>query len=376
MMRENRETRRAPVRAFLITVRDNKTSKEEADSLSGELAGLVKSLELEIAAGETVRVREKQAKFGMGSGKARELAEKAAELGAGCLVFDMEISPSQQRSWEDLAGIPVLDRQELIIRIFADRAVTREAELQVRLAELNYSLPRLSHIYIDLSRQRGGRYGTRGAGETLLETDRRILKQQIHSLEGELEKIRRQRQLRRKQRERRGIPLCAVVGYTNAGKSSLINALTGAELPAEDKLFATLDAVSRRFELVRGFPVLLTDTVGFIRRLPHALVDAFRATLEEATLADLLIHVLDASDPDMERFYETTLTVLRELHADKVPMITVLNKIDKIPEDVLPDLERRYPGSIPLSVSRRTGFEDLKGRMEQILLPGRREAGV
>jgi GTP-binding protein HflX len=169
------------------------------------------------------------------------LAQKAASLGVDCIVFDREISPSQQRNWESLAGIPVIDREEIIIQIFAGRARTREAELQVRLAELIYSLPRLQHKYIDLSRQRGGRYGTRDSGETRIETDRRRLEQQIHNLEEELELLKRQRQVQRKKRERSGIPVCAIVGYTNAGKSSLLNALTGADVLAEDKLFATLD---------------------------------------------------------------------------------------------------------------------------------------
>jgi GTP-binding protein HflX len=300
----------------------------EAASLARELEGLARSLGLDIVAHEALKVRERSPQYGMGTGKARELAEKAADLEADCMVFDWDPSPSQQRNWETLTGIPVVDRQELIIEIFADRASTREAELQVRLAELNYALPRLTHKYIDLSRQRGGRYGTRGSGETRLELDRRQVEQRIRRLEEELEEVRQQRQVQRRLRERQGIPLCALVGYTNAGKSSLMNALTGAELAAEDKLFVTLDAASRRFELSRGLPVLLVDTVGFIRNLPHTLVDAFRSTLEEAALADLLIHVVDASDPDMESCCRTTLRVLADLGAAGIPRITVLNKTD------------------------------------------------
>jgi GTP-binding protein HflX len=300
----------------------------EAASLARELEGLARSLGLEIIAHEVLNVRERSPQYGLGTGKARELAEKAAEMEADCMVFDWDPSPSQQRNWETLTGIPVVDRQELIIDIFADRASTREAELQVRLAELTYALPRLTHKYIDLSRQRGGRYGTRGSGETRLELDRRQVEQRIRRLEEELEAVRRQRQVQRRQRERQGVPVCALVGYTNAGKSSLMNALTGAELAAEDKLFVTLDAASRRFELSRGLSLLLVDTVGFIRNLPHTLVEAFRSTLEEAALADLLIHVVDASDPDMESHYKTTLKVLEDLGAADIPRITVLNKID------------------------------------------------
>jgi GTP-binding protein HflX len=328
-------------------------NREEAESLARELAGLAGALGLEIAAQEIIPVRERSPKYGMGTGKAQELAERAAELEADCFVFDWNPSPSQQRNWETLTGIPAVDRQELIIRIFADRALTREAELQVRLAELNYALPRLSHKYIDLSRQRGGRYGTRGSGETRLETDRRQVEQRIYRLRQELEEVRRQREIQRKQRERQDIPVCALVGYTNAGKSSLLNTLTGAGVPVEDKLFVTLDAVSRRFEPQKGFPVLLVDTVGFIRKLPHALVDAFHSTLEEAVRADLLIHVLDAADPDIHRYYETTISVLEELGAGRLPRIDVLNKIDRLEtfpaESGLPDLLSRYPGAIPLS---------------------------
>jgi GTP-binding protein HflX len=373
------ETEEKPKRALLVSILGNSAAarrdKAEAESLGRELRGLAESLELEIAAHETVHVRDRQPKFGMGSGKAAELAEKAAQIEADCLVFDWNPSPSQQRNWEDLAGIPVVDRQELIIRIFAGRAATREAELQVKLAELSYFLPRLSHKYIDLSRQRGGRYGTRGSGETRLETDRRKVEQQIQKLEKELEVVRKQRQVQRRQRERQGLPVCAIVGYTNAGKSSLLNALTGAGVLVEDKLFATLDATTRRFESEAGLPALLTDTVGFIRQLPHSLINAFRSTLEEATLANLLIHVLDASEPDVESFCKTTLSVLGELGAAEIPTITVLNKIDRLAEGGrtadaalrIEELLVRFPESIAISVKDGTGLEELKQRITERL---------
>ncbi|MDR0731702.1 MAG: GTPase HflX [Treponema sp.] len=388
------ETQKRPVRAFLVSassIPDRRVLKNgtknaaenEAASLARELEGLVYSLGLEIIAHDVVTVREWTSAYGMGTGKARELAEKAVELEADCVVFDWDPSPTQQRNWETLAGIPVVDRQELIIKIFADRASTREAELQVRLAELSYSLPRLTHKYIDLSRQRGGRYGTRGSGETRLELDRRQVEHRIRRLEEELEDVRQQRQVQRRQRERQGIPVCALVGYTNAGKSSLMRALTGAELAVEDKLFVTLDAASRRFELSGGFPILLVDTVGFIRNLPHALIKAFRSTLEEAALADLLIHVVDASDPDMERYNETTLKVLEELGAAEIPMITVLNKIDRLdspagspcPADSAAPVPAAFtapalaalPGAIPVSARQGLGLEELKERMREFL---------
>jgi GTP-binding protein HflX len=367
---------------------------------SQELCGLITSLGMEIAGQETVKIREKNPKFGMGTGKAAELAEKAALLEADCLVFDtcsdnqggfngtdgnapftgFTLNPSQQRNWEELAKIPVLDRQEIIIRIFADRASTREAALQVRLVELSYFLPRLSHKYIDLSRQRGGRYGTRGAGETKLETDRRKVRDQIHRLEKELETVSKQRQVQRRLRTRQGLPVCAIVGYTNTGKSSLLNALTGASVLVEDKLFATLDATTRRFEPGPGVQALITDTVGFIRQLPHSLVKAFHSTLEEAALADVLIHVLDSSETDVGSHFRTTLSVLGELGAENKPMIAVFNKIDKLTQEQreLLAASSGIPVGIPagnfaggsgilVSVKTGEGLNTLKERIAQTL---------
>jgi GTP-binding protein HflX len=370
-MKELYEAKEGPKRVFLVEIRDVKTPKAEVDSLSRELTGLCETLGTEFAGLETVFIRENHPKFGMGTGKAAELAEKAAALEADCLIFDRDISPSQQRNWEELAGMPVVDRQELIIRIFADRAKTREAELQVSLAGLVYALPRLRHKYIDLSRQRGGRYGSKGAGETFLETDRRLVEQRIRRLEQDLAEIRKQRAVQRKKRERMHVPVCALVGYTNAGKSSLFNALTGAGVFVEDKLFATLDAAARRFVSPGGLSMVLTDTVGFIRRLPHTLVEAFRSTLEEVSLADVLIHVLDASDPDAGCYFETTMSVLRELEADKAPMIVVLNKADREESrEFLEDLRKRYPGSIPVSARDGRGLDELARAIEALLLGG------
>jgi GTP-binding protein HflX len=368
-MKKIYETREKPKRAFLVSLREPSAGSDslsgglDAESLDRELTGLVETLGLEIAGRERVSVRSRQPKFGIGTGKAGEMAEKALAAEADCIVLDWDPSPSQQRNWEDLTGIPALDRQELIIRIFSLRAKTKEAELQVKLAELSYSLPRLTHKYIDLSRQRGGTYGTRGAGETRLETDRRLVEGRILQLEKRLETVRKQRQVQRRRREQQGVPLCAIVGYTNAGKSSLLRALTGADVFVEDRLFATLDALTRRFEPAPDFPVLLTDTVGFIRRLPHSLIDAFRSTLEEAALADLLIHVLDVSDSGAGGFYETTLSVLRELGAEGIPVITALNKVDRLDPEAAAGLSARFPGGIPLSAKNGAGLEELKRRM-------------
>jgi GTPase len=366
------ETKEKPKRAFLVSII---TGKSNDNAKGGELEGLAKTLELEITAHEKIRVREKTAKFGMGSGKAEELSNKAKEIEADLLVFDWNPSPSQQRNWEELSGLPVVDRQELIIRIFAQRAITREAELQVRLAELTYFLPRLTHKYVDLSRQRGGRYGTKGAGETKLETDRRKVEKQINLLEKEIEQVRKQRETQRGQRRRNKMPVCAIVGYTNAGKSSLLNILTGADVLAEDKLFCTLDAVTRRFQSAPGITVLLTDTVGFIRSLPHSLIKAFHSTLEEAAQADILIHILDASEPDIENNYETTINVLRELSEPKgkntaekpsidIPTITVLNKIDRLSSEAVEELQNRFSDSVAVSVKNAVGLDALKEKIK------------
>jgi GTP-binding protein HflX len=360
VMKKLHSTAPEPVRAFLVGIRTADESKTEAAALRQELAGLVDTLGLETAGAETVTLREPGPQYGMGSGKAAEIAGKAAAAGAVCIVFDREISPSQQRNWEKLSGLSAIDRQELIIRIFAGRARTREAALQAELARLLYALPRLSHKYVDLSRQRGGRYGTRGAGETRLETDRRLIKSRIDALREELAEMRRQRQVQRRQRERRGTPVAALVGYTNAGKSSLHRALTGSDVLVEDKLFATLDTTSRRVRLPGADggerSLIIVDTVGFIRRLPHNLVDAFRSTLEEAAKADLLIHVADASDPSAEEHHATVLAVLEELGAGKIPRITVLNKIDLKSAE---DLSLLWPESVPVSAKTGHGIDAL-----------------
>jgi len=353
MARKLEDVEEQPKKALLLSL--------GKDDGGRELRGLAETLELDIVGHEAIRVRERQPQFGIGSGKAKEMEDKAKELAADLLVLDWDPTPSQQRNWEELAGIPVLDRQEMIIKIFAARAATREAELQVQLAELHYRLPRLAHKYIDLSRQRGGRYGTKGAGETRLETDHRLIKERIHKLEKQIEEVAKQRQVQRRQRERQGLPVCAIVGYTNAGKSSLLNALTGSAVLVEDKLFATLDAATRRFEPAPGKAALLTDTVGFIRRLPHTLIKAFRSTLEEASHASLLLHVLDASDAAIESCHQTTVSVLQELGAGEIPAIIALNKVDKLQDPAqIEALLARFPESAAVSAKTGGGLDELK----------------
>ena len=318
-------------RALLIGAPQKvKGSISRQDAKPEELEGLVKTLGMETAGIVVLTRIEPTPAYGIGTGKAKEIAAKAKELFADCIIFDWEIDPTKQRNWEKLCSIPVFDRNEVILRIFASRAQTKEAVLQVELARLTYSLPRLSHMYGDLARQRGGSYGSKGSGETQLELDRRQTEDKIVQIKKELEQVTQTRRTQRKQRERNSFRNCALVGYTNAGKSSLLNALTGADVFVENKLFATLDPTTRKFSLGEGSTILLTDTVGFISNLPHTLINAFRSTLEEASFADLLLLVVDASDPECRKQYEQVVKVLGEIGADKIPRLVLLNKWDAV----------------------------------------------
>src|SRR5690606_6727648 len=248
-------------------------------------------------------------------------------LESDLIVFDESLSPAQQRNWEKASELAVIDREEVILDIFADRAHTREAVLQVALARMEYSLPRLTRAWTHLSRQ-GGKGGMGGEGETQLAQDRRLVNDRITRLKRELIDVRKQRGVQRHKRQRVPVPTAAIVGYTNAGKSTLINTLTGSGVLAEDKLFATLDPTTRQLVLRGSQKLLVTDTVGFIRRLPHGLVEAFKATLEEAIVADFLIHVLDITAPNLAAHHETTLSVLKELGAEDKRILTLFNKSD------------------------------------------------
>ncbi len=336
-MSELHDTAARPERAFLVGVRDVEVRAPEAESLLRELSGLASSLGIETVGSAMVGLRARVASTMLGSGKVEEIIAAAKAEGADSIIFDKALSPVQQRNWEQLSGLDVYDRAELIIDIFASRAKTREASLQVELARLRYSLPRLAHSYGDLHRQRGGRYGTKGAGEQKIELDRRQIAKRIADIEEELVVVRRSRATQRKRRERLGLKRAAIVGYTNAGKSSLLNAIAStADVVAEDKLFATLDPTTRRLDTSSG-SVLVTDTVGFVRNLPHGLVEAFKATLEEAADADLLVHVVDASDPEAAAQFATTMQVLAEIGASAETLL-VLNKIDRLADRSVPSL--------------------------------------
>ncbi|MEW5814613.1 MAG: GTPase HflX, partial [Spirochaetota bacterium] len=307
--------------AFLVGVHYNGTEVQLAENLLYELASLTRNIGLQITGSILVRLNVITPRYLLGTGKTQEIISLAKEHNADCIIIDAELTPSQQRNWEKLSGLCAIDRHEVILEIFAAHASTREAVLQVGLARMEYSLPRLKRAWTHLSRQRGGLRGTRGEGEAQLEVDRRIVLRKIDRMKKELAKVHLQRALRRKQREKFDLPTASFVGYTNAGKSSLLNRLSDSKVLVEDKLFATLDPTTRRIELDNGQNLLLTDTVGFIRKLPHDLIDAFKSTLEEVVLSDFLILVLDASSPEITEHYTTTMAVLRELEAADKPII-------------------------------------------------------
>lgn len=362
-------------RALLVRFYFDTREAVEAESLLEELGELVKTLGIEVVEAVLPKCREMHKKFLCGTGKAAEMVELARAHECDVIVIDNGLAPSQQREWERLADLCVIDREEVILDIFAKRAHTREARLQVELAKMQYALPRLARMWGHLDREGGagasggqGGGASRGMGEKQIEVDRRLANLSIDRCKRELELVRKQRKTQRKERERMDTPHAAIVGYTNAGKSSLLNILSGSEVMAKDMLFATLDTTTRRIALPDGQPLLITDTVGFVRNLPHRLVEAFKATLEEAVLADFLIHVLDATSLEIERFHDTTLEVLKELGAEDKEMITVLNKIDLVTDpDDLTRLEWRFPDALHISSITGHGLEKLLAECAEVL---------
>jgi GTP-binding protein HflX len=363
-------------RALLVGVQTPDLSDEQVHESMAELAELARTAGAETLDQSIQKRRSPNPATHIGSGKVEELALRTRELGATLVVVDTELSPSQQFKLEDALDLKVIDRTQLILDIFAQRAQTREGKLQVELAQLKYNLPRLRGVGLAMSRLGGG-IGTRGPGETKLETDKRRIHQRIAHLEAEVEQIKKHRSAQRKSRTKRGIPQIAIMGYTNAGKSTLLNRLTQADVLAENKLFATLDPVTRRLRLPGGAEVLLTDTVGFIQRLPTQLVAAFRATLEEVTEADVLLHVLDASHPNVEEHIRAVNEILQDLEVGEKPAVTALNKVDAgIEPERLENLRALVPMPVAVSALTGEGLLDLlaaleaEARVEQPAPPG------
>lgn len=367
------ETQEKKERAVLVGVHTgNRNSLEDTTEESlAELARLADTAGVEVLTAILQNRTFIETSTYVGEGKVKEIKAVCESLGANLIIFDDELTGSQVRNLEDITGIKVIDRSTLILDIFAARALTKEGKIQVELAQLKYMLPRLVGVGSALSRLGGG-IGTRGPGETKLETDRRHIKRRISYLEDELKDIKKHRELLRSRRKKEGIPVVALVGYTNAGKSSLLNALAHSDVLAEDKLFATLDPTVRSIELSDNRKVLLVDTVGFIRKLPHHLIEAFKSTLEEAVLADVLLHVVDSSSDVADQHILVVNNILKELGAASKPIIMVYNKIDLKQDDIhLPQDRQMVKGSVEVSARTGKGINDLLELMDDIV-PGKK----
>ncbi len=352
-------------RALLVSVTAGR-KPHDVESQLEELVELAGSAGVEVVDVVTQHRPRVDPRFLIGAGRLQDLVIRAFQSDVDLVIFDQNLTPGQARNLGERLDLRVIDRTQLILDIFAQRASTRDGKLQVELAQLRYRLPRLAQrVDRSLSRLAGG-IGGRGPGETKLEVDRRRVRERIHRLERELEKLRSQRETRRQRRARRGLPVLSIVGYTNAGKSTLLRALTLSPVHVEDKMFATLDPASRRLRFPREREVIVTDTVGFIRDLPKDLVAAFRATLEELADADVLLHVVDASAPDAERRIAAVREVLEQLGRAQTPELLVFNKIDLLPDAGGPALADRH-GAVAVSAARGLGLDQLLARAEEIL---------
>lgn len=357
-------------RALLVGVDLPNVNRWEVDDSLEELAELATTAGAEVVGRVVQKRTTPDSSYYIGLGKIQELSLICQELHVDVVVFDDELSPAQQRNIELQTAVKIVDRTALILDIFAQRARTKEGKLQVELAQLKYVLPRLTGQGSALSRLGGG-IGTRGPGETKLEVDRRRIRKRINDLETDIDFVQKHRQLHRQNRLSVPIPVVSLVGYTNAGKSTLLNALTQAGVLAEDKLFATLDPTTRKVSLPGGHVILLTDTVGFIQKLPHHLVAAFRATLEEVIEADLLLHVVDCSHPKAVEQSDAVYDVLKQLKAHEKPIMTVLNKIDRIDHPpIVERLKRDYPNPVAISALYNKGLEELLTVVERHLTKG------
>jgi GTP-binding protein HflX len=354
-------------RAVLVGLEQAGISKWDLQDSLEELRELANSAGAEVVDTVTQKLQRPTAPYYIGKGKAEAIKESFQEREVTSVIFDHELSPAQGRNLENLLARKVLDRTQLILDIFAQRARSREGRLQIELAQLQYLLPRLTRMWQHLSRQTGG-IGTRGPGETQLEVDRRRVQERIARLERELESVRKTRAVQREGRKRHQWPVAAVVGYTNAGKSTLLNLLTGADVVAEDKLFATLDPTTRSFVLPNKQRLLLTDTVGFLRKLPHTLIESFKATLEEVHEADLLIHVVDLSHPRVDEQMAAVDSVTKELDAFGKQTLIVFNKIDRLGNrEMIEAYRRRFADSVAISARTGEGVNSLVAGLERAL---------